>query len=546
MGDSSIGDVAIVGAGPGDPGLITVAGVQALEAADVVLYDALASPELLRYADGAELVYVGKRAGHHAMRQDEINASLVEHAQAGKRVVRLKGGDPFVFGRGSEEALACRDAGVPFTVVPGITSAIAAPAYAGIPVTHRGVSASFMVITGNREQGNREQGTGNGEQGAGNREQGTGNREQGTGNGEQGTGNREQGAGNGEQGTRNGEPSSGVDWDAAAKAGTLLILMGASNLAEIMEALMEEGKAAETPVACVRWGTRADQEVVSGTVGTIAGAVREAGLEAPIVTVVGEVAALHDQLDWYVPGPLAGRRVVVTRARAQASELAVKLSSLGAQVVEAPVIGIEMHGERLPLTEGVGSRWDWIIFTSANGVQAFFAELYSLGMDTRALGTTRIASIGRATSDVLKDVGIVPDFVPSRATSDVLAAEIGRVHGARILLPVSSLTDRRLSDALRKRGGHIEQIAAYDTRPEPLDEQQLREVLEADAITFTSASTARNLRAALGDADLSPETKLLSIGAETSKAVVEAFGRVDAEAEAPSLDALVDAVRGAL
>jgi uroporphyrinogen III methyltransferase/synthase len=491
-GQLAAGNVAIVGAGPGDPDLITVAGVHALEAADVVLYDALASPALLRHAAGAELVYVGKRAGRHAMRQDEINACIVEHAHAGKRVVRLKGGDPFVFGRGSEEALACREAGVPFAVVPGITSAIAAPAYAGIPVTHRGLSASFMVITGNRER------------------------------------------------------ETAVDWDAAARVGTLLILMGASNLDEIMAALMDAGKLAETPVACVRWGTRADQEVVSGTVGTIAEAVRTAELAAPIVTVVGEVAALRERLDWFAPGPLSGKRIVVTRARVQASDLAERLTARGAQVVEAPVIGVELHGERLPLTEGVGTRWDWIIFTSANGVQAFFAELYGLGLDTRVLGTTRIASIGAATSDVLKDVGIVPDFVPSKATSDVLAEEINRVHGARILLPVSSLTDRRLSDALRKRGGHIEQIAAYDTHPEPLDEQQLREVLEAHAITFTSASTARNLRAALGNAELSVETKLVSIGAETSKAMMEAFGRVDAEAETPSLDALVDAVRRVL
>lgn len=516
MSDRSIGDVAIVGAGPGDPGLITVAGMHALEAADVVLYDALASTELLHNAGTAELIYVGKRAGQHAMTQGEINACLVGHARNGRRVVRLKGGDPFVFGRGSEEALACRAAGVPFTVVPGITSAIAAPAYAGIPVTHRGVSASFMVVTGNRERW-------------------TGTREQGTGNGGQGSGIR-----------GHGSDVGAVDWGAAAKAGTLLILMGASNLDEIMGSLVDAGKSSETPVACVRWGTRADQEVVSGTIDTIAEAVREAGLEAPIVTVVGDVAALREELDWFEPGPLAGKRVVVTRARTQASGLAAQLAALGAQVVEAPVIGVELHGERLPLTEGVGSRWDWIIFTSANGVQAFFSELYSIGMDTRAMGTTNIASIGPATSEVLKDVGIVPDFVPSKATSEVLAAEIHRVHGARILLPVSSLTDKRLADALRRRGGHIEQVAAYDTRTEPLDEQQLREVLDAHAITFTSASTARNLKTALGAASLSGVTKLVSIGDETSKAVMEAFGRVDGEAGEPSLDALVAAVRGVL
>ena len=491
------GHVWIVGAGPGDPGLITVAGAQAIADADVVVYDALASPALLRRVrPGAEVIYAGKRSAQHAMPQEAISQLIVEHALAGKRVTRLKGGDPFVFGRGSEEAQACRAAGVSYTVVPGVTSAIAAPAYAGIPVTHRGLASNFLVLTGSDAAGSDE--------------------------------------------------SAGIDWGFAAKADTLLILMGVASLERNVSHLLAAGKAAETPVACVRWGTRADQELVRGTLATIVGQAREHGLKSPVITVVGEVASLADELAWFGGGPLAGKRVVVTRARTQASDLVTRFEALGAYVVEAPVIAVRTLPESLPVGEGVGSRWDWIVFTSANGVEAFFEALDATGKDVRALHTTRIASIGTGTSDALRGRGVRADFEPSKATSEVLAEEITGVQGARILLPVSKLTDQRLSTALRARGGLVEQIAAYETITQPLDEERRREVEEADAITFTSASTAKNLRLALGDRTLRPETKLVSIGEQTSIAVREAFGRVDAQAASPGLDAVVDSVLEAL
>jgi uroporphyrinogen III methyltransferase/synthase len=486
-----------VGAGPGDAGLITVAGARAIAAADVVLYDALATPALLRGAKpGAELVYVGKRSGQHSMTQEDMNQLLVEHALAGKRVVRLKGGDPFVFGRGSEEALACRAAGVPFTVIPGITSAIAAPAYAGIPVTHRGSSANLMVVTGNEAGGE--------------------------------------------------EGAAGVDWVAAAKADTLVILMGVATLASSMEQLVAAGRDPETPAASIRWGTRPDQQVVTATVGTIAAAVLAAGLGAPVVTVVGPVVALREQLAWFEPGPLAGKRVVVTRARSQASDLAARFEELGAYVVEAPVIGVRLRESGLRFARGTAAPWDWAVFTSANGVEAFFAQLAAAGLDARALHGLKVAVIGDATSAALLRHGVRPDFTPSRATSDVLGRELPCVGGSRVLLAVSALTDDRLSTALTARGAEVEQVAVYDNIPEPLDEERRREVLEAHAVVFTSASTARNLREALGEGELPAATKLVSIGPQTSAAVLAAFGRVDAEAGEPSLDVLVQATLEAL
>ncbi|MCC7363342.1 MAG: uroporphyrinogen-III C-methyltransferase [Dehalococcoidia bacterium] len=489
------GHVFIVGAGPGDPGLVTVAGVRAIGAADVVLYDALSAPALLRHArPGAELVYVGKRAGQHALPQEAIEALIVRRALEGATVCRLKGGDPFVFGRGGEEALACRRARVPFTVVPGVTSAIAAPAYAGVPVTHRDLAASFLVVTGN-ESGD------------------------------------------------DGETT--IDWHAAARAETLVILMGVATLEANMARLVAAGLDPATPVACVRWGTRPDQEVLRGTVATIADEARRVGLKSPVVTVVGAVATLADELAWFEPGPLAGKRIVVTRARAQASDLAAMLEALGAYVVEAPVITVHPRPENIA-TDCVSGCWDWIVFTSANGVDAFFQALDGAGLDTRSLGGVKVAAVGEATAGALRARGVRPDFVPSRATSEMLAAELPRVHGARVYLPVSSLTDDRLSQALRKRGAHVDQVAAYENVPEALDAERLRGVLEADAVAFTSASTARNLRAALGDAELPAGARLVSIGAQTSASVREHFGRVDREAVEPTLDALVAAIREVL
>lgn len=492
------GHVTFAGAGPGDPGLLTLAAARALAEAEVVLYDALVSPmALLHCKPDATLIPVGKRAGQHSASQDEINALLIEHGAAGKRVVRLKGGDPFVFGRGGEEALALRDAGVPFTVIPGVTSAVAVPASAGIPVTHRGLATNFAVVTGTE-----------------------------------------------------GDDRDATDWAALAKVDTLVILMGGMKLASIADRLIEGGLAAETPAASIANGTLPNQEHVVATLGTIAGAA--AALPTPIITVVGRTAALAGQLAWRTYLPLAGRRVVVTRSRAQASGLAVRLAELGADVIEAPVIAIRPHYEQILTDDRVGSRWDWIVLTSQNAVDVFFTALLDAGRDARALGTTKLAVVGDATAAALRARGLIADFVPSRATGERLAAELPRVQGARVYLPLSSLSDSRLADGLRARGAHIERVDAYDTEPLPLAEEPLgsesvvQRVLTADAITFTSSSTATFLRRALGERELSPGTRLISIGAQTSTAVQAAFGRVDAEAGEPSIPALVQAVVEAL
>jgi len=495
MTETARGHVWIAGAGPGDPGLATVACMRALAAADSVLYDALASEELLRAAPaGCELVYVGKRAARHAMSQREIEAEIVRRALAGQRVVRLKGGDPFVFGRGGEEALACRAAGIAYTIIPGVTSAIAAAAYAGIPVTHRGMSASLGVVTGRTR-------------------------------------------------ADAGEPG---DDAASSRPGTLVVLMGVEGLAATLRGLMDEGWPPATPAACVQWGTTPRQRHVVATLETLAVAVAKAGLGAPAVMVIGETAALADELAWFEPGPLAGKRVVVTRARAQASELAARLAALGAEVVEAPVLSVRHTPEGLTTDERVGSRWDWIVFTSANGVAAFFEALNGAGRDARALGTTKVAAVGGATAEALRARGVIADFEPGRATGAVLAEELPRVQGARILLPVSSLTDDRMAGALRRRGGLVEQVAIYETVPAPLDEARREAVLAADAVLFASGSAARFLRAALGEAALAPPARLVAMGPESAEATRAAFGRVDVEAAEPSLDALVTATVEAL
>ena len=492
------GHVTLAGAGPGDPGLLTLAAARALAEADVVLYDALISPMVLGHCKpGATLIPVGKRAGQHSASQDEINALLVEHGSAGKRVVRLKGGDPFVFGRGGEEALALKAAGVPFTVIPGVTSAVAVPASAGIPVTHRGLATNFAVVTGTE-----------------------------------------------------GEDRDAADWGALARVDTLVILMGGMKLAAIAERLMKAGLSSETPAASISNGTLPAQEHVLATLGTIAEAA--SSLPTPIITVVGKTAALAEPLAWRTYLPLAGRRVVVTRSRAQASGLATRLMELGADVIEAPVIAIRPHYEQILTDDRVGSRWDWIVFTSQNAVDVFFTALLDAGRDARALGTTKLAVVGDATAAALRARGLIADFVPSRATGERLAAELPRVQGARIYLPLSSLSDSHLADGLRARGAHVERVDAYDTEPLPLTEEPLggepvmQRVLTADAVTFTSSSTAAFLRKALGERQLNSGTRLVSIGAQTSAAVQEAFGRVDAEAAEPSIPALVQAVVEAL
>ncbi len=488
------GRVYLVGAGPGDPGLITVAGAEVLAHADVVLYDALAAHELLRLArHDAVLIPTGKRAGHPSMSQDEINDVMLKQAIAGHSVVRLKGGDPFVFGRGGEEAAACFINEVPFTVIPGVTSAIAAPAYAGIPVTHRNIARSLLIITGSEAA----------------------------------------------------DSDHGINWTAAAAADTVVLMMGNLRLRENLDRLIAGGKDPSTPAAMVSMGTRTSQQVIRADLATLPEKVTEAGVPAPALVVIGEVVRLGEELRWFRPGPLAGRRVVVTRARAQSSTLVTMLQNTGADVFEAPVISVAPPSDE-DLAAALRLEWDWIVFTSANAVEAVRDCLASEGRDTRALANISIAAVGVATGAALLAIGITPDFVPTRATTDQLAREFPGARKARVLYPASGAADGSFAASLRLRGAAVTQVSAYENAPEALSPHAIAEVQGAAAVTFTSASTARNLAMALGGAELPATTKLVSMGPQTSNAVREFFGRVDVQAEEPSLQALVAAVCQAL
>jgi uroporphyrinogen III methyltransferase / synthase len=483
--------VYLVGAGPGDPGLLTVRGADVLGRADVVVYDRLVHPSLLDLAPAAaERVYVGKTPGEAEVEQGDINALLVEQGRAGKEVVRLKGGDPFVFGRGGEEAEALAAAGLTFEVVPGITSAIGAPAYAGIPVTHRGKSTHFTVVTGHED------------------------------------------------------PDKGgfdVDWSALANAGgTLVILMGAGRVGEIASQLVAGGLSPETPVAAVRNGTRADQQTVRATLATVSAA----GVQAPAAIVVGDVAGLD--LSWFEARPLFGRAVVVTRAREQASELRQRLEGLGAEVIELPAIAIEPVDFEVPPLE----RYGWLVFTSANGVHAFYERgLVPAGLDARALAGVRIAAIGPGTAAALAGRGVRADLLPERFVAESLleAFPAPRSDGERVLLARADRARDVLPAGLSGRGYEVDVLAVYRTvtaAPDPVAVERVRRG-DVDALTFTSSSTVTNLCDLLGRVP-DPQPVVVSIGPVTSKTAEEQGLRVDVEATEHTIDGLVDAVLRAL
>jgi len=482
--------VSLVGAGPGDPGLLTLRGAEVLRLADVVVYDRLVAPALLDLAPAdAERVYAGKAPGHNEMSQDEINALLVERGQNGQAVVRLKGGDPFVFGRGGEEAEALAAARVPFEIVPGITSAVGAPAYAGIPVTHRGVSTHLTVVTGHEDPG---------------------------------------------------KGSTDVDWDALAKAGgTLVILMGAGRIGEIADRLVAGGLAPDTPVAAVRNGTRADQRTVRATLATAAGA----GVQPPAAIVVGEVARLD--LAWFESRPLFGRSVVVTRAREQASELRRRLEALGAEVVEVPSIAIEPVPFAVPDLD----RYRWLVFTSATGVGAFFDRgLASAGLDARALAGLQVAAIGPGTAAALADRGVRADLLPERFVAEALleAFPPASADGERVLLARAAQARDILPAGLSDRGYDVHVLPVYRTvaaSPDPAARERVRRG-GVDALTFTSSSTVTNLCDVLGDRP-APQPLVVSIGPVTSKTAMERGLRVDVEAAEHTIAGLVDALLNA-
>lgn len=495
------GFVSLIGAGPGDPGLLTLRGAEALAAADVVVYDYLINQALLAHArPEAEQVYVGKKAGSHTLSQDEISALLVERALAGRRVARLKGGDPFVFGRGGEETLALAQAGVSFEVIPGVTSAVAAPAYAGIPVTHRGLASSFAVVTGHEDPT---------------------------------------------------KGKSAVDWALLATGvDTLVFLMGVGNLPCIVAQLVAHGRSSETPVALVRWGTMPSQQTVSGTLADIVGKVRAAGLKPPAVTVVGQVAALRETLRWFEARPLFGQRILVTRTRGQASVLSSRLRALGAEAIELPTIHIAPPEDWAPLDGVIASLsgYDWIVFTSVNGVRFFWERLTQADLDARALSGVKLAAIGPATAGKLEARGLRPDYVPQEYVAEAIAAELEDLRGQRVLLPRADIARPALVSLLREAGAKVIEVTAYRTLQPAVDADELRELLARVTVaTFTSSSTARNLAAMTQDAGLDlthalEKAVIACIGPITAQTAQELGLPVHVVAKEYTIDGLVEAL----
>lgn len=488
------GKVWLVGAGPGDPGLITVRGKELLELADTVVYDALCNPRLLQHALKAEHIYVGKRAARHTLTQDRINQLLVELAMSGKKVVRLKGGDPFVFGRGGEECAVLAAAGVPFEVVPGITAAIAAPAYAGIPVTHRDLNSTFTLVTGHEKEEVYQ-----------------------------------------DPAAREREAAGGgdVDWSALAGLPCLAFYMGLKSLRRICAKLVEHGMDPKMPAAAIHRGTTAAQRTVTGTLATLADEVAGAGLGPPVMTIVGRVVELRATMNWFESRPLFGQTIVVTRTRQQASELSRQLEELGAEVLEAPTIELADPEDWGPVDAAVaaGGEYDWIIFTSVNGVQAARDRLDALGKDARIWREAKIAAIGRATADAIRArLGLKVDLCPERSVAESLADELaarGVIRGGRFLLLRAEIARPVLMEGLKSGGAvRVDDIPIYRTLPaRSLQAEVLAAIADqrVDWITFTSSSTARNFTALLGPeyAMKMANIKLASIGPVTSRTMAE-------------------------
>ncbi len=482
----------LVGAGPGDPGLMTARALELIARADVILYDRLIPAQALAGArPDAELLYVGKEGGGAAVPQQQTEGLMIARAREGRTVVRLKGGDPFVFGRGGEEALALRNAGISFEIVPGVTAGVAAPAYAGIPVTHRDLASAVALVTGHEDPEKED---------------------------------------------------SALDWRAlAAFPGTLVFYMGVRTLPRIAAALIAAGRPPDEPAAVVQRGTLPGQRSVSATLQTIAERAAAAELRPPSVTVVGRVAQLADELQWLAPGPLAGLTVAVTRARAQASSLSARLRELGAEVVETPAIRIAPLAAQIPDPAG----FDLLCLTSPNAVPLLFEALADGGRDARALAGVRVAAIGPGTAAALREHGVVADVVPERFVAEGLVEALADLPVRRALIARAAEARDVLPDALRRRGADVEVVALYETIAEDLDEPTLAAARGADYVTFTSSSTVRFLaQAAGGQLPLSPSARVVSIGPVTSEALREQGITPDVEAERHDIDGLVAALVG--
>jgi uroporphyrinogen III methyltransferase/synthase len=490
----------LVGAGPGDPGLLTIKGRASLERAEVVVYDYLCNPALLKWApDSAERIYVGKKAGAHTLSQEEINALLVEKTRAGKIVVRLKGGDPFLFGRGGEEAEALADAGCAFEIVPGVTSAIAGPAYAGIPVTHRAHNAVLTIFTGHEEPG---------------------------------------------------KPESTLDYQAIARTpGTKVMLMGVEKLEAIAGELRSAGMPLETPVTLVRWATTGAQQTLGGTLETIAGRAREAGFKPPAIAVFGDVVTLREKLNWFESLPLFGRRIAVTRTRKQAGEFVERLRAMGADAFELPTIRIEPPLDKKEFYELVADShiYDWIAFTSPNGADAFFSAFFEIYHDARDLGCARIAAIGPATAERVRSYRLQVDVQPEKYVAEEIIEALQKetsLENLKILLARAEGAREALAVELTRLGAIVDEAIAYRTVPETNDiTGGIRRFREegADMITFTSSSTVENFLAL--NLPLPANMKTASIGPITSKTMRGRGLHVDVEARRHDIPGLVEAIR---
>ncbi len=497
------GKVYLIGAGPGDPGLITVKGLGCIGEADVIVYDNLVNKGLLDSAKrGAEIIFVGKAGGLHTLPQDKINALLVKKAMGGKVVARLKGGDPFIFGRGGEEAEELARAAIPFEVVPGVTSAVAAPAYAGIPLTHRRHTSSVAFVTGHETPA---------------------------------------------------KGGSNVPWDnVATSKGTIVFLMGVKNLAGNMARLIEHGRDPKTPVALIRWGTTARQETLVGRLDNIVNLAEERGMRPPVVAVVGEVVAIRERINWFEGNPLFGRRIMVTRSRDQASGLSSLLAREGAEPYEFPTIATVAPTSWKELDSAIRrlSRYDWAIFTSVNGVKCFFNRLVDVGKDLRDLKGVKIAAIGPATAKAVEDLGIRVDITPQEYRAEGLLKGLGwrRIRGKRFLLPRALVARDILPEEIVRLGGKIDVVPVYRTiRPRGKREEARKLLREGaiDAVTFTSSSTVSNFMAMFKKGEgvaLLENTKVACIGPITADTARRYGVEVDIMASRYTMNGLTEAM----
>ena len=501
---AAAGHVYIVGAGPGDPGLLTRKGVGYLREADVVLYDDLLDSRLLdMVSEACERVYVGHRGGSQARSQDEVSELLIAYAREGRRVVRLKGGDPYVFGRGGEEAIALKQAGIPFEVISGVSAASGVPAYTGIPLTHRNLAASAVLVTGHEDPD---------------------------------------------------KPSPSVDWGKLAQleSTTLVIFMGNRNLPEITAALEEGGRPADTPVAVIEWGTWPHQHTVVSTLRDVVEQVRVKALKSPTLAVVGEVVSLREQLNWFEGKPLFGRRVLITRSREQAAPLQLMLEAEGADVSALPLLDIQPPRDWSELDNALGRlcEFDWVVFTSPNSVDFLFRRLHEHGRDSRAFGDVSVSAVGLSTADHLLQRGLRPDLVPEKQSQEGLAAAFKTVpvDGTQFLIPASSIGRTILDEKLAARGARVSRVVAYENRPPDPASADLPQALVEGAIdlfVFASPSSVHNFCDLMGRQQAIgrlAHAHIASIGPTTTRAVEELGLTVEVQPQESSIPNLVAAI----